>query len=251
MAKLPNAPLQEVIFEVKWALDIKEETNQTYDKGFDIAAGKISGIIQNQFPVVQRKLPEEIPNNFLNYQTVYQYKSGEQTWPILQLGPGIFTVNDTDKNYDWNKTYFPLIKKSINWLEKAYTKKLNYRFASLKYIDTIKVNDYNFTGDWKNFICDKLNVSFQNQFDIEAKMSDVQINQSFKLADQSQLQVSVSSGKTNKQNEPLLIWQIGIQKQKMFEKKDLFEWLVRSHDISSDLFKKIVKPDFYDSFKQA
>jgi uncharacterized protein (TIGR04255 family) len=119
MAKLPNAPLQEVIFEVKWDLDVKEETNQTYDKGFDIAAGKFSGIVQEKFPVVRRKLPEEIPNNFLNYKTVYQYKSGEQTWPILQLGPGIFTVNDTDKNYDWNKTYFPLIQQSINWLEKA------------------------------------------------------------------------------------------------------------------------------------
>jgi uncharacterized protein (TIGR04255 family) len=248
MAKLPNAPLQEVIFEVKWDLDVKEETNQTYDKGFDIAAGKFSGIVQEKFPVVRRKLPEEIPNNFLNYKTVYQYKSGEQTWPILQLGPGIFTVNDTDKNYDWNKTYFPLIQQSINWLEKAYTKNLNYRFASLKYIDTIKVNDYDFKGDWKSFISGNLKVSFQNQFDVEGKLSDVQLNQAFKLEDESHLQVSVSSGKTNKLNEPLLIWQIGIQKLKVFEKTELFKWLNRSHDIASDLFKKIVKPDLYDSF---
>lgn len=250
MAKLPNAPLQEVIFEVKWDLDVKEETNQSYDKGFDIAAGKFSGIVQDQFSVVRRKLPEEIPNNFLNYQTVYQYKSGVQTWPILQLGPGIFTVNDTDKNYDWDKTYFPLIKRGVNWLEKAYTKNLNYRFASLKYIDTIKVNDYGFKGDWKSFISEQLNVSFQNQFEIGGKLTNAQLNQAFELEDESHLQVSVSSGKTNKLNEPLLIWQIGIQKQKMFQKTDLFEWLEHSHDIASDLFKKIVKPDLYDSFTQ-
>jgi hypothetical protein len=175
--------------EEKWGLDVKEVTNQTYDKGFDIAVGKFSGIVQEKFPVVRRKLPEEIPNNFLNYKTIYQCKSGEQTRPILQLGPGFFTVNDTDKNYNWNKTCFPLIQQSINWLEKAYTKNLNYRFASLKYIDTIKVNDYDFTGDWKSLISEKLNVSFQNQFNVEGKLSDVQLNQSFKLKDESDLQV--------------------------------------------------------------
>jgi uncharacterized protein (TIGR04255 family) len=93
-----------------------------------------------------------------------------------------------------------------------------------------------------------LKVSFQNQFDVEGKLSDVQLNQAFKLEDESHLQVSVSSGKTNKLNEPLLIWQIGIQKLKIFEKTELFKWLNRSHDIASDLFKKIVKPDLYDSF---
>ena len=248
MAKLPNAPLQEVIFEVKWALDISEKTNQAYDKGFDLAAGKFSGIVQDIFPIVKRKLPDELPINFLNYQTVYQYKSEENKWPVLQLGPGIFTVNDTDKNYNWEKTYFPLIKEGIQWLENAYQKKLTYHFVSLKYIDTIKANDYGFTGDWKKFISDNLNLSFQNHFKIDSDVTDVQLNQAFELKDNSQLQISVSSGKTNKQNEPLLVWQIGINKHKTFPDNELFQWLINSHEITSSLFKKLVKPDLYDSF---
>lgn len=248
MAKLPNAPLQEVIFEVKWALDINEKTNQAYDKGFDLATGKFSGIVQKNFPVVKRKIPEEFPTNLLNFQTVYQYKSGENIWPVLQLGPGIFTVNDTDENYDWENTYFPLINDGINWLENAYTKNLSYRYASLKYIDTIKVKEYGYTGDWKDFIAKNLNISFENHFDIDADLTDVQFNQSFKLDDKSKLQISVSSGKTNKQNEPLLVWQIEINKQKKFSKAELFSWLVKSHDRTSSLFKELVKPKLYDSF---
>lgn len=248
MAKLLNAPLQEVIFEVKWALDVNEKTNQAYDKGFDLAAGKFSGIVQKNFPVVKRKIPDEIPNNLLNSQTVYQYKTGENKWPVLQLGPGIFTVNDTDENYDWEMTYFPLINDGIKWLENAYIKDLSYQYASLKYIDTIKVKEHGFSGDWKKFIARNLNISFENQFEIAADLTDVQLNQSFKLKDKSRLQISVSSGKMNKQNEPLLVWQIGINKQNVFNKEDLFEWLVNSHKRTSSLFKELVKPTLYDSF---
>ncbi len=248
MAKLPNAPLQEVIFEVKWALDINEKTNQAYDKGFDLVAGKFSEIVQKNFPIVKRKFPEEIPNNLLNFQTVYQYRSGENKWPVLQLGPGIFTVNDTDENYDWKSLYLPLINNGIKWLENAYTKNLSYQYASLKYIDTIKVKEYGFTGDWKKFIARNLNISFENHFDIDAGLTDVQLNQSFKLEDKSRLQISVSSGKTNKQNEPLLVWQIGINKQNVFSKEELFKWLINSHKRTSSLFKELVKSNLYDSF---
>jgi len=37
IAKLSKAPLQEVIFEAFWELDIHPQTKQSYDPGFELA----------------------------------------------------------------------------------------------------------------------------------------------------------------------------------------------------------------------
>jgi hypothetical protein len=42
MSRLPNAPLQEVFFEIRWALVPGKETGQIIDEGFELASGRLS-----------------------------------------------------------------------------------------------------------------------------------------------------------------------------------------------------------------
>ena len=151
MKKLPNAPLKEVIFEIKWDLDINPDTKQQFDHGIDTAVGELKVLLKKDFPYFNRKIPAEFPVQVMNHKVVYQYWKGEETWPVMQLGPGIFTVNDTDKNYEWHDRYYPMIKTGIENLIKVYEKKLEFKLASLRYIDVVNVNDYEF-DNWKNFI---------------------------------------------------------------------------------------------------
>src|SRR3990170_863114 len=90
--KLPNAPLQEVIFEIRWDLNINSAINREFDEGYAIALGQLVTLLKNDFPHVVCKIPGGFPTDLLNYSTVYQFWKGENIWPVLQLGPGIFTV---------------------------------------------------------------------------------------------------------------------------------------------------------------
>lgn len=249
MSKLPNAPLQEVIFEIRWALRPGKVSGQLIDEGYDLALGRLSTIVEKIFPYYKRILPEDIPDQLLHYQVVHQYWTGENKWPVLQLGPGIFTINCTDEAYDWDDSFRTLISNGISWLFQSYKKPLNIRLASLKYIDAIKVDDYGgLNGGWQKFIKTHFNFEYNNQFDTRGKQKQVQMNQTFELEDGSDLQIQIADGLRN--NEKSLIWQIAIIKKGSFDLNGLLSWADYSHSITHELFQEMIKSELYASFSR-
>lgn len=249
MSKLPNAPLQEAIFEIRWDLDIDPGSGQLIDTGFQLAQGKLQDIAKEKFPEFSRKAPYGFPDQLFNYQVVNQYWTAEEIWPVIQLGPGIFTVNDTESSYDWPVTYFPLIKEALNWVVKAYGGQLKINSAALRYIDSVKINNYGFEGRWQDFVSQHFNFSFDNSFDTRGNMQGLNFNQLFELEDKSSLHISMNSGKYRKTDEDALIWQTAVSKVARFDKVTLLSWLENAHTTTSALFKEMTKPHFYDSFK--
>jgi len=249
MTKLARAPLQEAIFEIRWELDIDPGTNQMLDIGFSMAQGKLESIVKSRFPHHVRKLPLNFPDLVLQYQAIHQYWTGpENTWPVIQLGPGIFTINDTDLNYDWQNTYLPLIKEGLEWIYKAYDGKIKLNFANLRYIDSVKLKDYGFDGKWQEFIAENFNFSFLNTIH-KGNLKGIQFDQLFELEDKSTLHFTMSSGKYRYTDQDALIWQTAVFKNDKFDKKTLLEWLDLAHGITSDSFKNLTKPVFYETFK--
>lgn len=249
MPKLPKAPLQEAIFEIRWDLDIEPSSNQQLDIGFSLAQGKLQEIVKESFPVYKRKLPHGLPDQMLQYQAVNQYWFKSEVWPVLQLGPGIFTINDTEGNYDWPKTYFPLINEALDWIYKAYDGKLRINSASLRYIDSVRLKDYGYEGLWQDFIQEHFNFSFVNSFNPRGSIKGVQFDQFFELEDKSALHVSMNSGRYRLTEEDALIWQTAVIKNDKFEKDSLLRWVENAHSITSDLFREMTRQHFYDSFK--
>ena len=249
MPKLPKAPLQEAIFEIRWDLDIDAGNGQPIDTGFQLAQGKLQEVAKERFPVFNRKVPHVFSEQLFQYQVVNQYWSAKETWPVIQLGPGIFTVNDTEANYDWPVTYFPLIKEALDWIVKAYDGPLKINSAALRYIDSVDVKNYGFEGRWQDFIVQHFNFSFVNSFDTRGELTALHFNQFFELEDKSSLQISMNSGKYRKTNDDALIWQTAVSKVAQFDNQSLLSWLHDAHNTTSALFKEMTKPDFYDSFK--
>ncbi len=249
MTKLPKAPLQESIFEIRWDLDIEPTNNQQFDVGFSLAQGKLQEIVKHEFPAFTRKIPYGFPEQALQYQVINQYWTKPNTWPVLQLGPGIFTVNDTELNYDWPKTYFPLIDRALDWVYKAYDKNLKINYSSLRYIDSVKPIDYGYKEKWQEFVQEHFNFSFVNSFNSRGRIKGIQFEQYFELEDKSSLHISMNSGKYRKTDEDALIWQTAVTKNDKFEKDSLISWVKDAHSTTSDLFKEMTKPNFYDSFK--
>lgn len=248
MSKLPKAPLQEAIFEIRWDLDIAPSNNQL-DMGYALAQGKLQEIVKKKFPIYKRKIPYEMPDQLLQYQAVNQYWSSPETWPVLQLGPGIFTVNDTEVNYDWPKTYFPLIKDALDWILKAYEGNLRINSGALRYIDSVRLKDYGYEGRWQEFVQEHFNFSFVNSYNPRGPIKGIHFDQTFSLKDGSSLQITMNSGKYKRTDEDALIWQTAVTKIDKFKKDSLISWLETAHDVTSSLFKEMTKPSFYASFK--
>lgn len=108
MPRLPKAPLQEAIFEIRWELEVDPMTGQLIDPGFQLAQGKLRDIAKSKFPVFNRKLPHGFHEQMFPNQVVNQYWAAKETWPVIQLGPGIFTVNDTDVKHSLIKGKYVL-----------------------------------------------------------------------------------------------------------------------------------------------
>ncbi|TVR82339.1 MAG: TIGR04255 family protein [Chitinophagaceae bacterium] len=245
--KLPNAPLHEVIFEAFWELDPSADGGKVLDSRFSFALGKFQEKIKEDFPEVVQLYPKDLPHQFLPYQTMYQFWKGKNQWPVLQIGPGIFAVNDTDKDYEWEKKYYPLVKTNLRKLSDAY-QEINFISASLRYIDVVRVKDYGFTN-WRDFILKHLNFSFENHFDSMGELVKLNFDQSFDLKEKGLLNLTISNGKNNK-NEDILTWQTSVKVKNNMDEKALLHWLNSAHECTSDIFKRICKKDFYESFSK-
>jgi uncharacterized protein (TIGR04255 family) len=246
MPKLPNAPLKEVIFEVRWPL-LDSDQGFMIDEGFELASGRLSSLVEKKFPVNRRVKPAELPEQFLPYQVIHQYWTDEETWPVLQLGPGIFTINYTDKAYEWDELR-NLINDGVKWLSKAYQNELNINFASLNYIDIIKVEKYGGVGDdWGSFIEKHFNMSHHNRFPVHGKQKHLQINQVFEMKDGSHIHIQFSDGSKN--NKKAFVWQTGVLKKCDFSFDGLLSWADFAHQTTHDLFMEMIKPELYASFE--
>lgn len=247
MSKLPKAPLQEVIFEIRWALKPDKISGQLNDEGFEFAGGRLSTILENEFPVIKRIIPADIPSQLMHYRVINQYWSGESTWPVIQLGPGIFTINCTDDNYFWEEHFRGLIDKGLDCLEQAYKVPLSIEYVSLRYIDAITTAEHILPGEsWENFIKRNFNLEYSNNFNTRGVQKQIKINQVFELEDKSDLQLEITNGKIK--NQDALIWQTSISKPGKFDKQALIPWADYAHGVTHDLFKELVKPHLYASF---
>jgi|GEM_PF-114585 uncharacterized protein (TIGR04255 family) len=247
MSRLANAPLQEVIFEVGWALDLDPSSGIESDTRFGLALGALKTLVKDKFPHHVARVPfYELAPHAFNRKAVMQFRKEPNGRPLLQLGPGVFTVNDTDKDYDWDDSFKPTLIYGLDKLEEAYDGTLLYDQVVLRYIDSVRVRDYGFT-DWGSFIAEHLHFSYQNGFAKDLVPTDVSFQQLFECKNGDQLQIQVGSG-SDSEGEPRLIWQTILQRKQAFDKAGLLAWGEEAHAYSSVIFKQFCKPDFYASF---
>lgn len=244
--KLPNAPLQEVIFEIRWDLE-KADNNQFYDPKFELAIGALRQALKSEFPVVKRKMDPSIPSEMLPHQTLYQFWTGGNEWPVVQIGPGILTINETEAKYEWKRQYLPTIEKTLSNLKAAYGAWPPVKSAMLRYIDTVDVENYHFEN-WLQFIDDNFNIKLENQFDPRGKLKNFYIQETFGLKEAKDLQIILANDQKKDKLNDVIIWQTAVQQQAYFELDPLIAWLEEAHDYTSNLFKELLKKDFYDSF---
>lgn len=239
--KLKKAPLKEVIFELYWE-GLSQQNDIMQDPGFENAIGKLQERLEVIAPIQKRLYPLSGPVKVFGLP-VFQYWKGELKWPVIQHGPGMFTVNDTELNYVWADTYKPLVLQSLDVVIASYGKPLPFNRVTLKYIDAIDVSD----NDLQGFVGNNFQIRIENKFELPGKSGSFNLLQRFELSDGSTMQLQISSGVNNENNSPAVVWATSVEKVGKISKEDIIIWLETAHDHSSKIFKTMLKPEFYDS----
>lgn len=242
MSKLSKAPLVEVVFELRWPVSDKSDLMVA-----EYLYGDIFAEIKNKYPYRERVLPIEIPVELTINKPVYRYRANKNDYPLVQIGPGLLTLNTTANIYEWDIFFNDakeLTRIFLNVFKNENEKQFN---PSLLYLDFFPFDFKN--GDISKFINKNLDIKIEQSFiENTGYPKDINVAYSFNVK-QGELKVSLQKGSDKSQNEGLLL-QTRINGKPLSADNDFFaEWLNESHEICSNLFKKLTKGQLYESFK--
>lgn len=250
---LANPPLVEAIFELRWKLqDLGNGLKR--DPQYRIMLGRISDLAEKSYPFTEELETARFPDDMVPYIVQHRFRCGEGKWPLIQIGPGIATLNSTE-NYTW-----PDFKQSANnlldILYKARPDRDSFQVDTLllRYVDAI---DFDFEkGDILWYLREKMKIDVKLQ---EALFSDSKIKSSPSILDlrfafalsnpTGVIHLRLERGK--KAASDALVLQTMIQSTSEDvppnEKGAIKRWVTRSHTILDDWFFKLIaeiKGDF-------
>lgn len=241
MSRLPNAPLLEVIFELRWLMN----TQTQWDR-YPYLHGDLYNVLRKNYPKRELLAPAETPAELLVNRPVYRFRS-EHGYPLFQLGPGLLTVNTIDEEYDWN-TYSAqisqILEKLFKTAEFAEGEKVK---PTLSYFDFFKV-------DWEkedileyvneNFILSK----FQALPETKRKPNKFKYGIGYPIESGS-LTIEINTAVNNKKEKGLIL-QTKIDGTNIPPERSLItEWLDNAHRYTSRLFKQITSGNLYKNFQ--
>ena len=169
---LSNRPLVEAIFELRWELQPDAPTGLRSDPNYGIIIGKLYSALEKKYPQYDQLPGANVPNEMAEYVIQHRFRIGKNKWPLIQIGPGIITVNDTE-NYDW-RDFEERVLDAFNVLQDVYETrgvKLDVTNLSLRYIDSVK---YDFEPEELfTFLSDKLHTNVNLKPELFEESSNV------------------------------------------------------------------------------
>ena len=244
--KLKNAPLKEVIFEIHWDLDVMPEQNMSVDTGFETAVLNFRNACQQDFKIVELLTPPMIPAVVFNNKVTHRFFKEKDRYPLYQLGPGVFTVNDNNKNYSWTE-FRTLILSGINCLQSSYEKKIVISKIELRYIDSVSINTFGTVNKFE-FLKHHLQVNPEPYPFVDGELDSINFTKKFIIDEEIMLNIMVATAFDIKSNDEVAIWHTFINNRKRIHESNLETWIDKAHEIASSTFKKMISKQLYGYF---
>ena len=265
--RLPNAPLVEVVFELRWELQSGPAGGQVLQsdpgivslvENFSQRAKKLKFNFYREMSHPLQTGPYGVVRRF--------FHNAESPFPILQIGQGILASNESSQ-YEW-KSFKAQSLLAVRTLFQSYPKMdfftLRPNQLELRYID---VFDKTILGHTSLFPF--LDQGTSIKLELPPMMKDKKLlrgnafgrfsfQSELKERKDSLLSFDVGSGKNLESNEDLIRMETKITskaegipnfKDAASFIKEVGIWLEFAHDITSPLFKQIVTADVMTKFK--
>lgn len=253
---LPNKPLLEVIFELRWQITESPQPGFGRDPGFSILHGRYYDFARkNGYPEVVSLSTSQLPDDMAPYVPRYQFWAAPKQWPVTQIGPGIMTVNST-KEYKW-ESFFPKIQEALNALTTSYPTEINKFIPlqiSLKYIDIIP---YDVKGNLPEFLRNNFHTDIKIKNDVfseekESSMDSIKLNLNYKINNpKGDGKINIGNGTYD--NKPIIGWDTEIKsagKEMPVTLEEFNMWLESAHDLSKKWFYALTDGPLLKSFQE-
>lgn len=240
MSKLPKAPLIEVIFEIRWSIEGEKEAQDV-----KYLPGDLYPLLKQEYPYREAVNPQAPVEFMLIHAPNQRFRYAKGDYPLVQVGPGIVTVNTVDAKYFWNK-FEAGVMDVFDKVEKVYKFKRTLNLA-LTYVDLLK---FDFEKDnvlrfWEEY----LGLTFKQSFLAGQQAASNALLALSYPTELGTLNVTIGRGKDNKGHDGIAVTTNLISGNIEPKNSLIKDWLNKSHELSSNLFKEMTKGKLYESFK--
>jgi len=258
MPAIKNAPLVEAIFEIRWGSKGQNSFEFSQDEQ-SLLPGKVDAFAAEAgFPLSEPIGAPAGPNNIgLPQRISYRFRPGENQYPCLQLGMGIFTVNQLESGYSWN-SFLSSIKDGVKILLKANPGRLarlpDSACLALRYQDAFYPSDEGCTS--QAFIVKHFNVdaSLPDNFLGDNRLNPSKSDLSFKISTdvkepEGRITVFITdaiiSGKRGLLMETIVESPIGNFSLNSISENHVTDWCEKAHQLQKHAFETLIKPSAY------
>jgi uncharacterized protein (TIGR04255 family) len=260
-SQLPNAPLAEVIFELRWNLPGMNTPDPfKNDPGYYVFVDKFVGHAKAQGFGFVRLMSTQMPVVAHSIERRFS-RTENDLFPLLQTGPGILAVNES-ANYRWD-AYRDLCVSSVKQLFGSYPSMSDFALQpislELRYIDSFN-NDAQSSRDVINFLERDTIVSINAPRFVAGNLaklnaSALALKYSVDSMDDTNFHVNIGNGTANGVDCINLTSRVlsNISSPAKFLSGGSPALLVRdglesAHAVTSPFFKEFVKPHLMDKF---
>lgn len=263
-SRLPNAPLVEVVFELKWKLagDDKIPPPFRQDPGYlPCLDSFIPAMKEFGFPEHKRIQPEAsfmTPGYSIEYRF---YRRADQGFPLIQIGPGLLAVNESSE-YVWSE-FKQRCLGATNRLLSSYPKLRTHPFLpiglELRYVDAFKPSP-SAGEDFLNFLSRSTNFNLSLPDHLTsgsygaAKAGGINLTFPVKGNKDTNFVMVVSTGEVSGVQSIILQSSINTSLPPSglgtSPKKAVARWLEDAHSCTSPFFKAFVKDSLLKHFKE-
>jgi len=250
---LKNKPLVEAMLEIRWRLS-ERSSGPAVDPHYKLLLGRLFDRLQKQYPEHEPLPTATIPDELVGHVVQHRFRVGPEEWPLIQLGPGILTVNETH-NYVWSD-FCPRLIDAAETLYAAHPKPSDFGVQNLvlRYVDSVEF-DYS-KDDAFDFLRDKLKVELglpASLFDstpVDRMPQSSSWQTSFRCnMPPGRVHASFATGR--KGDRPAILWETTVQsaEEDVPNMPDEFpSWLEAAHTIASDWFFKLIEGELERGF---
>ena len=235
MSKLPNAPLLEVIFELRWQIKNKSDLLK-----YQYLHGDLYSKVKNKYPYRESLVPPEVPIDVLINNPVHRFRFNKNDYPLIQVGPGLLTLNTVDSKYHWEE-FFDWSSQLVKYFLEVFPFNDELFSPSLLYLDFFKFDFKN--ENVHDFISRYLSIDLKQRF-LKSENNPNSIDLGFYYEiDLGNLSVTLKKGQNEKKEEGIVMQTMLHSKSRSAIQEDILSWLMDAHNFSSKVFKEITKSD--------
>lgn len=251
LQQLKNKPLVEALFEVRWTLS--GPPGIATDPSYQLLIGQLYGKLRDRFPHHVMLPSAEFPSQFIPFTPQHQFRVASGGWPLVQLGSGLLTVNDTE-GYLWD-SFFERCRFVVESLFEVYPQSdapLRVAEVSLRYIDAdLLGNELPLEFLKKLKICIDVAPELFDNGIVSAEPMGIGLLLTFPLNEpKGILQLTANRGR--KGEADAIVWETQVLSRGNDcpqTTSDIAGWLRKAHEITHEWFFKQIEGDLLEKYR--